>query len=93
NLYLSKTSCPDAYFGWVTQEALGQGEDGNGHFLNMAGLVFGDAGDYTRVGCGTYGKTIVCNLGLDDASINTSIALLPDVNTAMKNALKGVYKL
>ncbi|ORY47920.1 hypothetical protein BCR33DRAFT_782973 [Rhizoclosmatium globosum] len=91
NLYVGKATCAEAYYGWVTEEALGTGPSGNGHFLNQAGLVFGGLGDYSSVGCGAYGNTIVCNLGLDDALVNASLDGLKDINVAFAEALKGEY--
>ncbi|KAJ3009096.1 UNVERIFIED_CONTAM: hypothetical protein HDU68_002826 [Siphonaria sp. JEL0065] len=66
NLYLGQCTCSDAYFGWVTNEAMGQDPSNPdaGHFLNVVGLDI----PYTRLGCGASsaggGCSIVCNYGL-----------------------------
>ncbi|KAJ3059474.1 hypothetical protein HDU98_004515, partial [Podochytrium sp. JEL0797] len=75
NLYLSKTSCADGYYGWVTNEAA-QHDSVNvveGHFTNVVGFAV----DYVSMGCGAYRTTgheegsppagvsaVVCNFGL-----------------------------
>ncbi|KAJ3126961.1 hypothetical protein HK100_009994 [Physocladia obscura] len=91
NLYVGESSCPDAYYGWVTQEALGDGAGGEvGHFLNAAGWAVDPTGGtgYTQIGCGAYGDTIVCNYGLGDVS--GALASMPtDYNTALALALEG----
>ncbi|KAJ3139367.1 hypothetical protein HK100_011772 [Physocladia obscura] len=96
NLYVGESTCADAYFGWVTQEAEGKGLGGEvGHFLNAAGWAIDPSGGtgYTQIGCGTYGNTIVCNFGLGD--ISTALANMPtDVHTALALALQGtVYTI
>ncbi|KAJ3139366.1 hypothetical protein HK100_011771 [Physocladia obscura] len=96
NLYVGESTCADAYYGWVTQEALGDGSGGEvGHFLNAAGWAVDPTGGtgYTQIGCGAYGNTIVCNYGLGDVS--GALASLPiDYNTALTLALEGtVYSV
>ncbi len=57
NLYVTKTSCSDAYVGWVTLEAPPLT---GGHFLNII------SESYTKVGCSvsTAGDAcICCNFG------------------------------
>ncbi|KAJ3353402.1 hypothetical protein HDU83_006887 [Entophlyctis luteolus] len=89
NLYVGEATCAEAYYGWVTSEALGGGSTENGHFLNQAGWVSSDGGAYTQVGCGAYGDTIVCNYGLSDVS--GALASMPtDYVTALALALEGV---
>ncbi|KAJ3120375.1 hypothetical protein HK100_012828, partial [Physocladia obscura] len=91
NLYVGESTCADAYYGWVTQEALGDGAAGEtGHFLNAAGWAIDPSGGtgYTQIGCGAYGDSIVCNFGLGDVS--GGLASLPvDFNAALALALQG----
>ncbi|KAI9340542.1 hypothetical protein BDR26DRAFT_861296 [Obelidium mucronatum] len=68
NLYLSKKSCSEAYYGWVTNEALGNDASNPdaGHFTNVVGF----ASPYVYIGCSVStikaGAT-VCNYGLSNA--------------------------
>ncbi|KAI9340537.1 hypothetical protein BDR26DRAFT_934407 [Obelidium mucronatum] len=65
NLYLSKKSCAESYFGWVTNEAAGNDPVNvdAGHFTNVVGF----AAPYKTIGCASsrigQGAT-VCNYGL-----------------------------
>ncbi|KAJ3195333.1 hypothetical protein HDU83_009882 [Entophlyctis luteolus] len=89
NLYVGEATCAEAYYGWVTSEALGGGSTENGHFLNQAGWVSSDGSAYTQIGCGAYGDTIVCNYGLSDVS--DALASMPtDYVTALALALEGI---
>ncbi|KAJ3291126.1 hypothetical protein HDU79_002655 [Rhizoclosmatium sp. JEL0117] len=58
NLYLSMCSCSDAYFGWVTNEALGQdpANPDAGHFTNVVGFAV----PYQSIGCGSAQVNGVC---------------------------------
>ncbi|KAJ3202253.1 hypothetical protein HDU83_000713, partial [Entophlyctis luteolus] len=89
NLYVGEATCAEAYYGWVTSEALGGGSTENGHFLNQAGWVSSDGSAYTQIGCGAYGNTIVCNYGLSDVS--GALASMPtDYVSALALALEGI---
>ncbi|KAI8606930.1 hypothetical protein BC830DRAFT_1159803 [Chytriomyces sp. MP71] len=69
NLYLSKGSCWDSYFGWVTDEAAGptSANPDQGHFKNVVGLALSWS-SYASIGCASAtvdGATAtVCNYGL-----------------------------
>ncbi|KAJ3195334.1 hypothetical protein HDU82_002156, partial [Entophlyctis luteolus] len=89
NLFLGESTCADAYYGWVTSEALSANSNANGHFLNQAGWVSSDGNAYTQVGCGAYGNSIVCNYGLSDVS--GALASMPiDYASALALALEGI---
>ncbi|KAJ3062608.1 hypothetical protein HDU98_001516 [Podochytrium sp. JEL0797] len=66
NLYLGQCSCQSAYYGWVTNEALGQdpANPDEGHFLNVVGLDI----PYQSMGCASSSVggvcATVCNYGL-----------------------------
>ncbi|KAJ3064580.1 hypothetical protein HDU98_012026 [Podochytrium sp. JEL0797] len=49
NLYLGQCSCTEAYFGWVTNEAMGQdpANPDAGHFTNVVGFAV----PYQTIGC------------------------------------------
>ncbi|KAJ3126960.1 hypothetical protein HK100_009993 [Physocladia obscura] len=94
NLFLGYSTCADAYFGWITQEAEGNGNEGEiTHFLNAAGWSVDPTGGtgFTQIGCGTYGGAIVCNIGLDLESVTSSLENMPtDFHTALALALQGI---
>ncbi|ORY45715.1 hypothetical protein BCR33DRAFT_784453 [Rhizoclosmatium globosum] len=81
NLFVGPSTCADAYYGWITEEAL-TWSDGAGHFLNAAAITL----PYVSVGCGAANGAIVCNYGL---TYPADLSMLPDINTALANANLG----